>query len=382
MSPNQLQPSKDVNDARSRQPSKRMIEASHDQSRHSFASYTTGEDDQFLDADEPCFIEEATVMNAKEVTVEAPALPQRSSLRASRLLDSLKLDSIESATQSLTGPHDIYLSSEEDASSSADDFSDYDYDSGSEGSEKSPLRRRSQEDTARAVSVIYIGKPCIVDLASGRRSASPIRRPRAIYEGSSSSVDTNSLGGRQSHPSRKTGSVSSIDTSRKPPSFLDQDPFAAGNYKLDSASNGIAAACNSPRIPKSPTGPLHRFQKSLSLARRRSRPNLKDTFSRDNVVSMPGSTSTTNLHLTLDTSQVPEKNPKRPEPQSAITMPSQLPMTSNEFASATSKSSRSHRLSSQSSYQPISPISPAPTGKRGILSGLNMKRRQSVRIKP
>ncbi|KAI1076042.1 hypothetical protein F5B20DRAFT_339232 [Whalleya microplaca] len=381
MSLDHTKPSKGLNDSRSRQPSKRIIEASHDKSRHSCASYTTCEEDMFLDTDEPCIIEEATVMNAKEVTIEAPTLPQKSSLRASKLLDSLQLNSIESATQTLTDPHDVYLSSEEDASSSADDFSDYDYDSDSEKSEKSPLRRRSQEDTARAVSVIYIGKPFVVDLASGRRSTSPIRRPRPIYEGSSSSIDTNSLASRQSQPShRQSSSASSLDMSRRNPSFLDQDPFATGNYKLDSASSSIAAVCHSPRIPKSPTGALHRFSKSLSLARRRSRPNLKDTFSRDSVVSMPASTSTSNL-LTLDTSQVPEKHSQRPELVSAASMPSQLPATSTEIVRSTRKTSISHRLSSQSMSQPMTPTSPT-TSKRGILSGLNMKRRQSMRIKP
>ncbi|XDG01771.1 hypothetical protein ABKA04_001386 [Annulohypoxylon sp. FPYF3050] len=130
---------------------------SREKARHSFASYSTQEEDLtdvYTDMDEPCVIEEATVMDAKEVTIETPKLPEKSALRMSRFLDSLKRNSI---TESLSDPHDVYLSSEEDASSSADDFSDYDSDSdlNSTGSEKSPQRRGSHEESARAIR-IYI----------------------------------------------------------------------------------------------------------------------------------------------------------------------------------------------------------------------------------
>ncbi|KAH9904748.1 hypothetical protein F4778DRAFT_779927 [Xylariomycetidae sp. FL2044] len=370
-------------------------------SRNSYGSQDTYDDespDIFYDMDEQYHIEEATVMDAKEmktkeVTIEPPALPQRNSLRTSKLLDRLKLNSIETATQSLTTAHELYLSSEEDASSSADDFSDYDSESNSDMSEKSPVRRESREVTARAVSVIYVGKPCVVDLASGRRSVSPVRSPQSSCSERSStpssassatsyspSLDQDSPSEMPRHPPRMSSlpAALSIDIPKQRPAFLQQDPFASSSYKLDSASKGISSPTSGPWTPKTPKA-FHRLQKSISLARKRSRPNLKDAAR--NSIALPPTTAP-DTNLTLDTA-VSEEAPSRPEPRSATTAPDS-PVTYNEILRAARKSSvpqlSTSALPSPQS-QTMSPMSPL-AAKKGLLSGLNMNnRRMSARIK-
>ncbi|KAI1406010.1 hypothetical protein F4819DRAFT_322026 [Hypoxylon fuscum] len=370
------------NDGRKSAASRRAGKDSREESRHSFASYSTCEEDLpdvFTDMeDHQCIIEEATVMDAREVTIETPKLPERSALRTSRLLESLKIDTTDPSTD----PHDVYLSSEEDASSSADDFSDSDYDSTSEESEKSPLRRRSQEDTARAVSVIFVGRPCVVDLASGRRSVSPIRRPRS--RSSSPSVRSDSLSSRPNHPPRQSSLVSSIDIPRGSPSFLSQDPFATGNYRLGSSLKVVAPVGAAISRPKTPTLAFQRFQKSLSLVRKRSRPNLKDTSSRNSISWVPVSASTTDLPLTLNTSRASEEaqQARKPEePLSAVTTPPQTPVTFHDIVMSAKRNSAPRVLSKppplSQSTPPMSPIG----AKKGLLSGLNMNRRRSIRIK-
>ncbi|KAI1414561.1 hypothetical protein F5Y13DRAFT_158793 [Hypoxylon sp. FL1857] len=353
--------------------SRKVSRESREQSRHSFASYSTHEDelaDVFTDMDEPCVIEEATVMDAKEVTIETPRLPEKSALRASRFLDNLKRNSIGSMISDLP---DVYLSSEEDASSSADDFSDYD--TSSDESENSPIRRKSHEESARAVSVVFVGKPCVVDLASGRRSVSPIRRPRTIC--SSSSMRTDLFEDRPSHPPRKSSLVSAADLPKESPSFLNQDPFAASNYKIE---NGATPAGASPRVK---SVAFHRFQKSLSLVRKRSRPNLKDAASRDSFTWSSVSNSTTDLSLSANTSHTSEEEQKQPREHrlsSATTTPPQTPVTYNDII----MSSRRNSLPRVLTKQPPPPsMSPSPmSGKKGLLSGLNISKRRSIRIKP
>src|SRR6478609_7605544 len=111
-----------------------------------------------------------TMIPSQRQLSAAPALPAKSSLRASRCLDGLLTHKLTPEGQApFSTPHDVYLSSEEDASSSADDFSDFEFDSGSDESQST--RRGSQEDTAKVVSVVFSGKPSVIDLP--RRSVSP-----------------------------------------------------------------------------------------------------------------------------------------------------------------------------------------------------------------
>ncbi|KAI1661185.1 hypothetical protein F4813DRAFT_346697 [Daldinia decipiens] len=374
MSVEQPHPSNGLDEAR-KSVTSRISKESREQSRNSFASYSTCEEDLadvFADMDDTCMIEEATVLDAREVTIATPKLPERSALRTSRLLNTLQRIS----TEPITDPHDAYLSSEEDASSSADDFSDYECDSNSDQSEKSPARRKSQEDTARAVSVIYVGKPFVVDLASGRRSVSPIRRPRT--RSSSPSIRTSSFEGRPG-PLRATSFASAIDIPRESPSFLSQDPFATNNYKLESASK---VPVLTDVIPRAKT-PFHRLQRSMNLVRKRSRPNLKDAASRDSILSLRSiSTSTTDLQLTLNTLRTAgeeEQQARRSEPVSATPARPQTPVTYNDIMMSARRESNPRLLTKLPPS--IQPASPSPTTlKRGILSGLNMNRRRSLRL--
>ncbi|RYP35793.1 hypothetical protein DL767_003648 [Monosporascus sp. MG133] len=259
---------------------------SHERTGNSYISQTTYDEDlldEFADMDEHCLVEKAAVIDTKdskkqEVDDEPPALPERSTLRASRLLDNLKLNSIESARQSLntTTSHDIYLSSEEDASSTTDDLSDYDFESecesesqpnsNSDESTQSSVRRRSREVTARAVSVIFVGRPSIVDLSSSRASTfleDSASKPQEATLEKPQSIDVESLE-RPSHPPRQD-SLPSAKLRKTKPAFLDTDPFAGGNYSIGAATQQQDEPVV--RTPRTPTAVLQRFQKSLSLAR-------------------------------------------------------------------------------------------------------------------
>ncbi len=350
-------------------------------------SYTSQKYDEYLlnelaEMNEPGVIVAAKTMDIKEtkdqeVDVAPPALPERSALRTSKLLDSLKLNSIESARQSLTTSHDVYLSSEEDASSIADDISDYDFESSSESnsdeSEQSSVRRKSREDTARAVSVIFIGKPCIVNLSGSRASSSDLsesssRRStverRSVSLGSKPSEDPD-------HAPRNE-STSPVGPQNKP-AFLNTDPFANRHYSIDTVGeqeDGIV-----PRTPKTPTAAvLQRFQKSLSLVRKRSRQNLRAGASRDSFGSVFASTA--NL-LSIDTS-VATVEPRVLEPQSAAFASPQSPATYTDFMKTRRRSLTSHAIfSNGNATQPASPA----TSRKSLLAGLSINRRRSLKTK-
>ncbi|KAI0408216.1 hypothetical protein F4802DRAFT_457884 [Xylaria palmicola] len=342
--------------------------------------------------DEQCLVGEATVLDTrelktKEVVIEPPAIPKRNTLRTSRLLDSLRLTSIESAAKSLNTTHTLYLSSEEDASSSADEYSDDEYESSSEESSQSPTRRMSEEVTARAVSVIFVGKPCVVELASGRRSVSPVKRPQSEFFGraASSSFGSDLPPSRPEHSSRKTslGSVSSLP--KESPSFLSQDPFSSSPYTRRETMLAMSTTTSSetyPRAPRTPTGTFQRIQKTISLVRKRSRPNLKAAA--ENSASM----SSLNLS-TLNTSQVSQESHEPSTPGVTSPATTQSPVTYNEILRVARRNSIaapaitlavSIAQSSMAQSQPASPITPV-TGRRSILSSFNMNRRRSTRIR-
>lgn len=316
-------------------------------------------------------------------STEAPDLPQRSALRASRLLDGLNLKlggSIESAEIPQATPHDMYLSSEEDASESADDFSDYgdnfDYELSSEGSE-SPTQQMSYEVIARAVSVVFAGKPSIIELPTPRRPISP----NSIHSGKRSSMySTMSAIERSSthtgsisslkQPSRAGSIVSSFLPAKRRPTFLNIDPYANGStYSLDMFKESNDAE-SSPRTPRTPTALLRGATRTLSLVRKRSKPlltNMVAAASRDHVSSpekplpRPGRLQ----------DELP-KPPERPQsPQSPLS-----PITYNDIVRAAKKNSMTApRQISPSNSVHSSIASPTAAAKRGILSGLAARRR-------
>ncbi|KAI0124305.1 hypothetical protein BJ170DRAFT_79377 [Xylariales sp. AK1849] len=354
-------------------PEKTISQSSHEESPDSYATHSTYDTDlldELAGVDEDCLLAEASIMDTRESKqrgemVEPPALPQKSSLRASRLLKSLKLNSIESATQALTTPHDLYLSSEEDASSSADDFSDYDYDydyesirAESEKSEKSHVRRKSYEDTARVVSVVFSGKPCIVDLPSHRRS---------ISTASDSSAALKLL------PPR-TSSLASTPLATPQPSFLDQDPFEGSNHTLEGAKEARLDGTAS-RTPKTPTAVLNRVQRTFSLVRKRSRPILRTSnlvgLSKDNLASR-ASSSTLNLSHLITTSS---GQPRVVEsPVEDIESP-RSPVSYSDIMRAARRNSttKNNSVTTLPQIPSASPVIPIAV-KMGLLKGFHRRR--------
>ncbi|PMB67789.1 hypothetical protein BM221_005960 [Beauveria bassiana] len=196
----------------------------------------------------------------------APALPQKSALRASRLLATLPQKLPEDRTVlTHAAPHLVYLSSEEDGSSSADDLSDLDsFDS---DSEESLDGRVTHGEFARVVSVIFSGKPSVINLTGRSTSLTSLRRrpsnDAALRPTStvpslgrmrSSSSSTSSATSSLEHPPRSSSIITSIDKRR--PKFLHVDPFAAGKSDRDDT--------DSLKTPKTPTAMFSRAFNSLS----------------------------------------------------------------------------------------------------------------------
>lgn len=199
-----------------------------------------------------------------------PALPVKSSLRASRLLDDLTPLKIGAEEQPVLSqapaPHAVYLSSEEDASSSADDFSDFESESDGEVSPLSPRARSSHEITAHAITVIFSGKPSLVDVSprssSPESAASPTTsRPRASRTNTDSSLP-HRPSVSSARPSRYSTCVSPSEMEKARPGFLNMDPFPSPPEEDSS-------------LPKSPSGA--RFKRTFSLSRKHSKTSLDQT---------------------------------------------------------------------------------------------------------
>ncbi|KAM3543811.1 hypothetical protein ARSEF1564_003256 [Beauveria bassiana] len=216
----------------------------------------------------------------------APALPQKSALRASRLLATLPQKLPEDRTVlTHAAPHLVYLSSEEDGSSSADDLSDLDsFDS---DSEESLDGRVTHGEFARVVSVIFSGKPSVINLTGRSTSLTSLRRrpsnDAALRPTStvpslgrmrSSSSSTSSATSSLEHPPRSSSIITSIDKRR--PKFLHVDPFAAGKSDRDDT--------DSLKTPKTPTAMFSRAFNSL--VKKRSRPTLSSAPRENELVHM------------------------------------------------------------------------------------------------
>lgn len=293
---------------------------------------------------------------------DAPALPARSTLRASRLLDAfdMKLGHAETTTLSRATPQEVYLSSEEDASSSADEFSDYDFESDSEDSEKSSSRK-SHEDTAKVISVVFVGKPSIIDLPATRRSPSPesLQGPTRINTSATEptlsrrlSVSSSSTAmSTQTAPSPPRSSTIANLPSKKRPSFLSIDPYAGKSYQdsLDENQDEPLAT------PKTPTA---LFKRGMSMMRKRSKPHLRDSFnaSRDSL-SIRSSTA-----LTVEVDEKPAGEP--------------VPVTYNDIVKVAKKKARDSLSTAPASPAVQSPAT--PNGKSRILSSFH--RRRSIKV--
>lgn len=207
--------------------------------------FTDGISESDYDTDDDCAMP-ATIAQA------VPAVPVKSAQRISRFLDIQtleikKADAEQTPVISAAPPHDVYLSSEEDASSSADDFSDCGSQSDSDMSQGSPLGCSLHELTARTITVVFKGKPSMVDLSAQALGQLPPRstaRPGAA-NGGLRRIPTDSALPRQSSyttikadskPARysmyNAGDMDARRTSHH--QFLETDPFPHHPTKRDS----------------------------------------------------------------------------------------------------------------------------------------------------
>lgn len=285
------------------------------------------------------------------------------------MLDALphKITTTEQPPFSQTAPHDVYLSSEEDASSSADDFSDFDFDSDNEQSKSTSTRRRgSHEDTARVVSVIFSGKPSIVNLPPRSTSPSSVGSPpRPIRQlqrtatepwfgrrmSTSSSASSSIL-----HPPRTSSMLPGRRLEKQRPQFLQIDPFASVKPDLERRET------ESPR-PKTPTA---MFKRTLSLVRKRSKPNL-------NQAAMQSRESLSIQTQFMD--QVAEEPARADSPASAKSL------TYNDILKTAKRRTQTMPMSPMSDpATPTTPMTPNSTRSR-LRNGFSAatRRRSSIR---
>lgn len=249
------------------------------------------------------------ISDSHVVEEQAPVLPQKSALRASRLLAGLKISPSVEPLELTQTHHEEYLSSEEDASSTSGDFSDFEYDSSSDDLPSPTEECSKHEVTARVVSVIFSGKPSVIEVPQVRRSISPnsIERPssmsglseRASYVASAKSNRRISISttasSRSSRSPQPTRPLPPRSSSMQPPSdamkaklgFLRIDPYANGSsYSLGpSISEPIQPqeihSAEDPERPKTPKSPGNMFRgvaRAMSLMKRRSVPRLNQAF--------------------------------------------------------------------------------------------------------
>jgi hypothetical protein len=343
------------------------------------------DDEECLDSDMEGSVDSMMHRGRPRKVVRAPAIPARNEKRASRILDNVMMElkamdgitSKEPDTRSTiqeSDPHESYLSSEEDASLS-DDYEDTDSLHDSSGTTSPSLedgtseeatesftrrsRRKSQEDTARVVSFICVGKPQIVDIfihsnhtsPVESNSASPAKRhsmnldaltaltqsppakiahrptPLKLYptsirrlsissitssHTSTSSTNIPSNTNNPTHPLRKSSRLANLtalvtttkntfQTSFSAPavipthSFLTSDPFSTSQSQTQNEDQ--------PTTPKTPTSmAAQAWKRTLNKARRPSMPKLSLAYA---------NSSMTNLSSPISTSSSPDKRGSR-----------------------------------------------------------------------
>jgi hypothetical protein len=181
--------------------------------------------------------EESILSDNEDSVVSAmatPELPTKSAMRVTRLLTGLshKLDTQQRPVLPQAAPHDLYLSSEEDASSSAEDGSEYLFDSDDESSSVSS-EHSFHQDTARAVEVVFSGKPSMISLppretkpetwSTRRHTHSPgsFAKRISIMTATSSVVSITS-------PTRPRSTMLASPDKAKP-HFLESDPYPSAS---------------------------------------------------------------------------------------------------------------------------------------------------------
>ncbi|KAL7903466.1 hypothetical protein HDV63DRAFT_364116 [Trichoderma sp. SZMC 28014] len=305
-----------------------------------------------------------TTTKPEAMLSKAPALPPRSALRASRLLATMP-QKLSQHRPVLThaAPHLLYLSSEEDVSSSADDFSDCDYSSDSEHTQEVQEQPSTCHDIARAVSVVFSGKPCIVQLSRRSRSQTSCSDRSAIeltristapvFSRRKESVSsTSSPKAAFQHPPRSSSIMSPVTFDKDSNSFLNVDPFASKSE------------------PEEPEPQLRKtaamFKRTLSLVRKRSRPNLNPAASH----SREGLSIQTGTMEQLS-EEKEENHISNPTPQPALPSMASYPgAMAPRRASSYSAATLSPTIGDASS-----PLSPTKRIRQGFLT-----RRRSIRV--
>ncbi|XWW96459.1 hypothetical protein V2A60_004433 [Cordyceps javanica] len=289
--------------------------------------------------------------------VDAPALPQKSAMRASRLLATLPQKLPEDRlVLTHAAPHIIYLSSEEDGSSSADDLSDLDsFDS---DSEESLDGYSVQAEFARAVSVIFSGKPSVVNLSSRSSSLTSLRRrpshdsvlrtastEPALGRMRSTSSNASSTTHSLNHPPRSSSMTTELEKRR--PKFLQVDPFASNKDDTESV-----------KTPRTPTAMFSRA--FSSLVKKRSRPTLSPATRENDIVHMEQVGEESTEHLPEDESASP-------------TSTCASPVKYQDIMTAAKKNTQ------QSGPEPT-PVTPtSPSSAKNGLRGFSLGRRMSIR---
>lgn len=212
------------------------------------------------------------------ISAGPPALPEKSALRASRLLATLpqKLPH-DRPVLTHAAPHIVYLSSEEDGSSSADDLSDLDsFDSDSEYSVDGG-DAGSHAEFARAVSVVFSGKPSMINLTSRSASLASFRTKDDTAlritktEPTLGRLRSTSTASSLYHPPRSSSMASTAK--KRHPKFLNTDPFKTDKEDTDTG-----------KPPKTPTAMFSRAFNNL--VKKRSRQTLNAMARETEVVPM------------------------------------------------------------------------------------------------
>lgn len=301
-----------------------------------------------------------------------PAVPQRSDKRASKILENvlLELKSLDGTVaskdaeqqSSVSDPHELYLSSEEDASLS-DDYEDTDSlvdfaaSPTEDGEESKPSSRassrRSQEDTARVVSFTLVTKPQIIQInipstATQKRHSMNLetltsslpsstsyiapRRPTplklypsthrlSISSSASTSLTQHSNHSLTSLPPRKSSKLSNLSNlvTNAKNSFLASDPFATDSPQKDEEHE-------TPVTPKTPTSMAasawkKTLSRGMSKARKPSMPKLSLAYTAG-VVSHRDSKLAMEL-AAEETRELEKETEERRQVQRSQTMPTQ-----------------------------------------------------------
>lgn len=290
--------------------------------------------------------------------VRAPAIPARNEKRASKILESVVLElktldgtsTKDADSRSMvqeSDPHESYLSSEEDAS-----FSD-DYEDSLTSSEdnledsSSPVesfsrttRRRSQEDTARVVSFICVGKPQIVDIFIPSNHTSPIDVPMKRH-----SMNLDALTSLTQAPAQQK--------STRRPAPLKLYPSSTRRMSISSLTSSHTSSSNS-------TAPTNYSSTNLSNTNNGALPPRKSSRLAQNLTSL-----VTNTKSTFSTSYIPSATPSTAHSF----------LFSDPFAHSLDSPNTPHN---DEPTTPKTPTSAAAAWKRGLAKTLNKARKPSL----